>query len=308
MQKRSDYIDIILGLDDQKTADLLQVVYERDYGAIALSHIDNHPRILNYLDQAPYNLLPSNNFHGRRRYSLMDLLWIGIITECRKFGMEKEQLFTLKNHLWGTDAEVIVNEVSKNKKEVEKMLQGQGLNSIQAKALADELLKNKEKILELSTTRLLQFTLSAIHSREPHYFLITMHGECITYTENNFETLRKQNTFFIDFFRKPHLSICLNEILGFFISKEFIEDKLKESFFTNQEWEVINLVRQPNTTSLTIMFRNNKPEEYSITKKTKVAVEARLTEVMSKCGYDKLEVITNDGHFVYGIKTTRGKL
>jgi hypothetical protein len=125
--------------------------------------------------------------------------------------------------------------------------------------------------------------------------------------EKNF-TVQLNNALFKNFFREPHLSICLNSIISFFLSRDYIKDTLKQTIFSKQEWDIIELIRKERPQSVTIYFNEQgETESFDVTKKVHLQLEARFSEIMTKGGYEKMEIVTQAGKIVHAKKTKKQK-
>lgn len=309
MKQTVDPINELFDLNDEGYLNLGQIIYQRDYTADALSFLANHSRILNYWGDGEYDLLPENTTSGRRKFSFLDLIWLGIVKELRDFGLEKENIYTLKKELLDTsDSVELVKLLHTNRQEVEQSLREQlGANTLQVKAIVEELLQKQHSLSELNFNRLYHLAMTALVKKEPVYLLVNKEGSHCPLVEKSFTGLLSVPSF-TNFFRSPHLSICLNHIISFFLSKDYIKDNLKQSLFSKQEWQIIELIRKERPQSVTIYFNDGgEPESFEVTKKVYVALEARLSEIMARGGYEKLEVVTQNGKPIYAKKTKKMK-
>lgn len=310
MKNASSHSLDFLGLKEADYEELKNLIYEKDYSSEALSFIGNHSRILNYWSEGEYDLLPADPERKRRRFSFLDLVWLGIVKELRDFGMEKAALHSLKKNLCeSSSADLLIEMSTNNRKEMETLLARQmGLNSMQTRALVDQLIQKQEAIKQLQASRLHTSTLTVLTTRQPFYFLINKKGEVVDLVEANFsDTLADPE--YRSFYRAPHLSVCLNEVVGFFLSKPYIKDSLRQLVFTPAELTLIEAIRKEKPKTFTIHFEEGgKPESYEVTKKVYVELEARLYEIITKKGYHKMELVTKDDKVLYALKTQKHKL
>ena len=286
------------------------LLYQKDYTADALSFLSNHSRILNYWGEGAHDLLPTKTNEGRRKFSLLDLIWLGIVKEARDFGMEKEAIYKLKQELLDTsDIEGFASVARTNRKLMEQTLREQlGYNALQAKQAIDTVLANQSTIKELKQSRLFNIVINALNNREPIYLLVNKEGSHCPLLEKIFTHLLSTPAF-TDFYRSPHLSICINQIIGFFLSKEYIKDHVKQTLFSKQEWLIIETIRKERPKSVSIHFTDSgATETFEVTKKIYVSLEARISEIMARGGYEKLELVTQNGKPVYALKTEKVKL
>jgi hypothetical protein len=78
---------------------------------------------------------------------------------------------------------------------------------------------------------------------------------------------------------------------------------------SEKEWKLIELVRSSSPKSIKVHFDDSSGiTMVEITRKKKVSIEARLTEIIVKGGYERIELITQDGKPVYFESTEKIKL
>ena len=310
MKRTREDINNPFDVSEDDARELGFILYQKDYTADALSFLSNYSRILNYWGEGTHDLLPPKTNEGRRRFSLLDLIWLGIVKESRDFGMEKEAIYKLKEELFDTsDIEGFTSVVKTDRALMEQTLRDQfGINSLQAKAMIDDILEKQATIRELKLSRLFSLVANALKNREPLYLLVNKEGSHCPLLEKIFPHLLAVPAF-TDFFRKPHLSICINQIIGFFLSKDYIKDSVKQALFSEQEWKIIETIRKEKPKMVTIYFTDGGvTETIEVTKKIYISLEARISEIMARGGYEKLELVTQNGKPVYALKTKNIKL
>lgn len=310
MKQQTTPINDPFSVSEEDARELGDILYQKDYSADALSFLNNHSRILNYWGEGAHDLLPPKTNEGRRKFSFLDLIWLGIVKESRDFGMEKEAIYKLKQELFDTsDIEGYVSVATTDRALIEQTLRDQqGYDALQAKAAVDFILAKKDEIKERKQSRLYNLIIISLNSREPLYLLVNKEGSHCPMLEKLFSHLLADPKF-IDFYRQPHLSICINQIIGFFLSKDYIKDSLKQTLFSKQEWQIIETIRKEKPKSVSIHFTDGgATENFEVTKKIYVSLEARLSEIIAKGGYEKLEIVTQNGKPVYALKTKKVKL
>ncbi|GAA4334485.1 hypothetical protein [Flaviaesturariibacter amylovorans] len=311
MSENASPIDHILNVGEQEYTELAEMLYQKDYATEALSFIDNHARILHYWKVGAYNLLPDDATNSaRRRYSFLDLIWLGIVKELRDFGMEKEAIAKLKNDLLDTSStSILYNQINQNPAEIKDALQKQlGLNSIQVNAMLEVMLSHKDEVLRRQSTYLLIYVKYVLTRKSPLYLLVGKDGSHVPFEEST-DLDHPGNQLIKNAKRSAHISLCINKIVGFFLAKEFIQEKILSEVYTKEERKILELIRSEMPRSITVHFKSDgKMKQVEITHDLKVNAAARLSEIILAGGYEKIEIITENGKPVACKKIQKHKL
>ena len=303
-------LENILNFSDSEYQQFGLLLFQKDYSSEALSFIQNHARTLNYWGEGQHNLLPlSEEAQKRRRYSFMDLVWLGIVQELREMGMEKEEIFTLKESLLApTTTQKFIKSVQKDKAAtIEVFTKHLGLNPLQAQGMLEKILAYESQLEALQLTPLYEYVIWALARKTPLYLLIDNEGRYCTFYEERIEDLRQEPI--KTFFRNPHRCILLNGVVSHFVASSHIRDDIKEKVFSPQEWRIIELIRKEKPQSVTIDYgKEGEVEVITITKQVHIKLEARLSEIMAKGGYEKIEVKTQNGKIATAKKSVKHKL
>lgn len=107
----------------------------------------------------------------------------------------------------------------------------------------------------------------------------------------------------------PHLRIPLMSLIV-----QFIEDKSKLEYvekyalLSPKEMEILRHIRNGDFETITIQLRNNEPIRIEGTRKIKIDDSARISELLAKKAYEKIEMVTQEGTITYATKTSKTKL
>ncbi|WP_121353409.1 MerR family transcriptional regulator [Flavisolibacter nicotianae] len=281
---------------DEKVVEIAWILTQKDYTSEALAYINNHSRTLNYWSEGEESLLPEEN-PGHHRFSFHDLVWLGLVKEFRDLGVSKRQLFKLKQDLLAkTDAEFLYQKLQENRSAMEAVLLQSGVAPDGVKALIDFTLQNKRSFTEYQATYLLSLINSALYLKRSLFVLLNKEGEMHLLLENEFKNGLQNDQEFLDFFKSPHLSVHLNSVIGFFLSKDYIQDSLKEAVFSKDEWKIIQTIRNEKPDAITVKFSGDGHVEHmEVTKKKKVQLEARLSEIIAAGSYETITIVTQNG-------------
>ncbi|HUC82812.1 MAG TPA: hypothetical protein VMR70_18025 [Flavisolibacter sp.] len=280
---------MLADLDIQSLAPLFQ----KDYSQEAMSFLSNYHRILNYWGEG-VNVLPPQLEEGkRRRFSFFDLVWLGIVRELRDFGVEKEKIAVLKGELLSPpDHKEVAKQLKQSRKEVEEVLsKNYGVGTDQIRPILDEYLSRQLEIQKLSFSLLSIYIYYVVGRKSDVYLLIDKKGNHQFHSPDFTLSEVKDGA-------RPsmgsHICISLKEVIHFFVSLPLIKDEVKRQLLAEKEWQLIEHSRKEGLTSIKVIYNGEGGmKTLEITQKKKVSVEARLTEVLLKGGYERIEINTN---------------
>ncbi|NTS39780.1 MerR family transcriptional regulator [Flavisolibacter sp. BT320] len=289
----------VFPVSEKEVYELAEALLQKDYTTEALSYIKNPSRTLNYWGEGEENLLPGES-PGHHRFSFQDLVWLGIVKELRDLGMSKRTLFQLKQELMvPVNAGFVYDKLLNNRKELETYMLEKGGSKKDVHDFLDFLLQNKETFLKEKQTLLMNHIYDVVIRKTSLYLLINKEGHHEVLYSEEFRR-GEYDRAFEAFFNAPHLSIHLNSILGFFLSKDYIQDSLKETVLTKDEWKIIQTIRKEKPDSIEVKFSvEGKVESLEVTKLKKVQIEARLIEIIAAGGFETITIKTQNGKPVY---------
>ena len=173
--------------------------------------------------------------------------------------------------------------------------------------MLEKILAAQSQLEALQLTPLYEYVIWALARKTPLYLLIDNQGRYCTFYEERIEDLREEPI--KSFFRNPHRCILLNMVVSHFVASSHIRDDIKEKVFSPQEWRIIELIRKEKPQSVTIDYgKGGEVEAITITKQVYIQLEARLSEIMAKGGYEKIEVKTQNGKIAIAKKSVKHKL
>ncbi|RYZ59769.1 MAG: hypothetical protein EOO14_08025, partial [Chitinophagaceae bacterium] len=271
-----DLVPSIFGMSDELTTEIVLILTKKDYTSEALSFLKNHSRTLNYWGEGEENLLPGES-PGHHRFSFHDLVWLGIVKELRDFGVSKSNIFRLKQEFLSVlDNSIVYEKLIQDKDSAEAFFTDAGFPSKDARELIEFLAKNKSAFIAYQHTFLLTLINNILFLKSSLYLLVNKSGESIVLQEKELQRGLSANREFYAFYKAPHISVHLNSIIGFFLSKDYIQDSLKETVLTKDEWKIIQTIRKEKPDSIEVKFSvEGKVESLEVTKLKKVQLEAR---------------------------------
>lgn len=251
-------------------------------------------------------LLPSNKKKGWHRFSLTECIWLKIIQNLRELNLPLETIKQIKEDLFHkTDLEHILEN-----KEILDFLK----NFIQEKERETftEIINSKELkeiISAQQLTSLDSIVMDLIFTRSNFRLLFTKDGHLMLH-KDNYEDYLETIPEYREMLKSTHISISLNRVFAD-ITKELIEDEdLKNlQILTDQELEIIDIIREKGTKKIEIYFgKDEKPELLKITKQNILVSETRLKELILVGGYQDIKITTEKGKIVNFENTKKIKL
>ncbi|WP_121354760.1 helix-turn-helix domain-containing protein [Flavisolibacter nicotianae] len=283
----------------------LAPLFTKDYSQEALSFLKNYHRVLNYWAEGIDILPPQLEEGKRRRFSFFDLVWLGIVRELREYGMEKEKIAVLKEELFAPfDNKEVLRQLKLTRKETEAQLAKMyGVATSVVKPILDEYFQKQADIQALGYSKLSIYLYNVLGTRLPFSLWVSKEGKHRLVFQN------KDGILFMGDEGGPmetsYLMISLNGVMGFFAGLELVSDTVRQAVLTQEEWQLIQETRKEGLKSITVHFKDGKPQTLESTRRKKIAMEARLTEVLLKGGYENLTIVTEKGQIVYAEKTTK---
>lgn len=294
-------VENVFHLSEEEQLRLGELLFEKNYSSEALSFMDNHLRTLSYWGSEVNILPPTDPQEKRRKYSFVDLVWLGVVRELRRFGMEKDKILVLKEALYSTsDSSGLLDLIKSNRKRAEALLMQQfGANALQIKTMVDYLLSKEHDLAARNYTHLYHCVMTTLVRRVPFSLLITPEGDHCPFDHSQLEVLL-QNDEFLRYFRSHHLSVSLSDVVSFFLSTPYIQDDLKQRVFTPEEWNLIEHIRKEKPLSIKVDFsEDGRVETIEVTRKVYASLEQRLSELIAKGTYGKIEVLYRNGQPVF---------
>jgi len=288
----------------------LSLLFQKDYTTDAFSFIQNHHRIINYWGDG-VNLLPPAYEEGkRRRFSFFDLIWLGIVRELREFGMEKEKIAVLKEELLNPPPHSdLIKMYRTHQKEMEALFKkSSGISTEELRGVMEIYMTRQSDIQRLAHSLLCVYLVYTLGFGTDVRILVSKTGTHLPFYEGaggDISFMKENNTVY----QSSHLSISLRDVISFFAAMPYVKDEVKQHVLSETEWQLIEIIRDRKPREVKVKF--NSEEQMTlveVTKRKKVSVEARLTEILVKGAYETIEVVTQDGRVEYVESRERIKL
>ena len=261
-------------------------------------------------------LFAKSDINKWRRFNLVELTWIRIISNLRKLNVGLKTLAAIKQQLFNEfslaelGAKLNKEEIIKEIKEFDK--------SFEESFLDQQLLKQALEQIKTSVFEITLFNLFLQHQTLSLIISLKLDSEEVEKTEDeifmtiiNFEMLEEQLKIpnYFDPLSKSFISVSLNSILEDVLCKASLIKLSNLFLLTNEEKVVIELIREKKYKSVAVKFNKELRPDYAITIEEKnINPTSRVLDLLSKHAYETLEVKTQDGKIMYFQNTTKIKL
>jgi DNA-binding transcriptional MerR regulator len=293
-----------------------------EFSAIAISKefivqdVEISSRVFNHWVKEGIVDVTASNTRVVHTFNLVELIWLKLIKRLRDFGYPIEKLKILKDFLI---TPYDFGSLLKNLTKAEKV---KFLKRIDKAFLKDDSEKQKlkktveiefESIRENDPSLKICFMFMIITEfllyRRDVRLLIDLNAKFVIDTGDvdnfNLENEMKQ----IEFDGESYLNISLISLFRSIVMDEKNIKYIKENRLLNEnELHILSLLREGKAKSITIKFKNQKPNIIEVTQEQKIYAEARLSEVMLNRGYQDIIIKTENGNIAVTNITTKKKL
>jgi DNA-binding transcriptional MerR regulator len=256
-----------------------------------IGHFNLSPRDANYWDKQ--GLLPTVKGTGlRRKYDLVQGMWIKLIQQMRSLGISLSTINKMKEDL--LKSEVDIDEWKKEDvtRVVEELNKRLGSN-FEAEHILKEI--GKEKPSFFSTVIMV-----AIIFRKPMYCLVNKDGKYFVYSPRTHHLLAEMHGEFHEFLSQPYISLSITEaykdLVQYWAPKKFMANI---SILSDTEKKILHFLRSKEINSITIRYKDGKPDLLEVEERNEITLEQRFIDVIAKNGFQKISVATRNGKIVH---------
>ena len=312
-------------LDIMSEDDLLDILNDavelKKGGQFIMKDLEITSRVFNHW--AIKGLVPNISKVGdyRFEFSFLDLIWFNIVKELREYGYPLEKIKIVKDILLEP---ILLNETlenlsnKKNKKKImnhEDLLGDEFKGRIEViKEIEKEIFSKKENPdgfrLDFSIAPLTLIIGRFLLDRADVRILIDNEGNVFSCPKKSIINENLSDLMVEDGFdSESYISISLFKFLKNFIQKkENLEFIISNKFLTENELQILSLVRDGKANSITIKFDGQKPKFIEYTQEKKLYAESRISDVLIKRGYQDIIIKTQDGNIAFSNVTIKKKL
>lgn len=316
---KNNFLDSLFEPKDiESFIESLEKVSELNFSqSFVIRDIDISSRTMNHWCQM--GLMPSkqrttgSTFH----FNFYELIWFHIVKELREYGYPISKINLVKEILLTPFdlSEFFRNLTPKEVSLLRKRISRMKLDNEEVKreftSFLFDALENEEELknpvlVSIMTLMVNQF----IFYRDEVNLLIDANGIAIPiYESEKDDPIYDSIMADAGFDTESYIRISLNKFFRKFILDRTHFDFVRNNNILNEnEAHILSLVREGKAKSITIRFKDQKPYLLEISREKKVQVEARLSEVLLKGGYEDISLKTANGNIVVSNFVTKEKL
>lgn len=238
------------------------------------------------------------------KFSFVDLIWIKIIYELRLLNFPIRKIKIVKDALLKKKSLPEFFGLKSNEEIANFYCKLWQINSDDREKFI-KLFSSKENLNSIKATcfSVLFFNIFIfIKARENSKMLIFNTGETFPFVYESHESI--ELTELLE--KETYISIPMFKLISNFIDDERNNNFIsKAQILNDNELKILFLLRHGKYDSMTIHFKNGIPFVIEPTKRMKLSKDNKLSEILLKRGYEKIEVVTQDGNITYSPKTTK---
>lgn len=281
--------------------DFKQLDKTLDEPRFVISQLGITARDASYWDKQ--GILPDLKGKGaRRRYDLIQSVWIRLIPQMRRLGIGIATIKLLKEEVFNPDTTYydIIKDKNKVKELMEQLKKIMGDNFDKDKVekiLESDKVKNDSKNLSFNLFR--YGLMMVILFKKNISLLVTEKGYFTMYSlERHNELLTKDPNYKL-IINSPHFSISLSEAYA-----DLVKSWKEEPFFeqitivSDGELKILNALKEPELKSVTIKFKDGELDLIEKVKENDVDLGSRFMDVICKNGYQTVTIKTRAGKIV----------
>lgn len=264
-----------------------------------ISDLNINPRDATYWDKK--DILPKLKTKSttRRKYTLVQAIWIKIIQQLREFDISLKQIKKIKESILGQ--EVNMRDLWENE-EVRSVVEKLALQSGKTSEELHKLMNDIQTQEEMEKEHINYFEmaiLSTMINRRDVSYLIFKDAECLIYSFDKHNRFVKEIEGFNSLIKQPHISISISKAYSQLITEWSEEDWFKDiSIVTSEEQKIIDLLRDEKTAELKIYKKGNQLDRViQVSKENKIALED-FADYIVKNGYQTVKISTRQGKVV----------
>lgn len=281
--------------------------YEKDFPQLEetlteprflISELGVSARDATYWDKQ--GILPETKGIGaRRKYDLVQSIWIKLIQQLRSFGVPISLIKKVKDELLNFNINLTsLFETPKVKEVIQAIIEAGGYDGKLEDIINSGNIKNllKDESIDLFKT----IIKSIVIFRKPISILVLKEGQIIPYAPEQHNYKNEFNETIKEALNKPHISLSIttaySELVQDWSSKPFFEEI---SLLSTKEIEIFNAIREPNLKSVKIKYSGGEIDLMEVVKNEKISTDKKFLEVISSNGFHTITVKSRNGNIVH---------
>lgn len=251
---------------------------------------------------------------GRRKYNILEYVWIKIIEQLLSFGVSIDAIRMVKEHLiMDTGVKELLLSIIENQKGYNENPELQEI--VDLLELDRDIIEPNELVkfldsedLNMAQTVLGGLIYGAFTDRVDYHLVINQNGSSVI----SFGVPNRENIAFDYILNAPYLAIPIKSIIADFLTKEelglFEEKDMLELTFA--ERQVIEQLRKGNLISLLVKFNQNKEISLIETEENIDIKQAqgKLVDFIMRNNYQEINYKTQDGKITCLRRKTKHKV
>ncbi len=231
-----------------------------------------------------------------KKFDLIEYVWLKMIMQMRKFNLSLEMIKRVKENLIQEIPVSEALEVNEVLDALMKLAKEDKRDEVR-KVLQDQDMMTR---FQSQTINLFELLIMDIVSFYNSFSIFICAEQVIPVKYSSLEHIDSY-TSFNSIFTSSFISISISEILrDFMLSDLGIKRKQKLALLTDEEEQVLKVLREDNLKSVTVKYGiNQKIDLLEIAKIEKVDKRARLMDFIMTNGYQDITIKTQNGEIVY---------
>jgi DNA-binding transcriptional MerR regulator len=228
----------------------------------------------------------------RRKYDLVQSVWLKLIQQMRSLGIGLNTIKELKDNLLEPKIDL---------SQLEPEILSKILTEIATKH--DSPMSAEQLLLEMKENGPSIFksaVLATVVYRKRLHCIVNKDGEYILYDSFKHKELQSKYSEFAEFVSQPYFCISIAEAYHSLVNewspKPFIQTI---SLLSDTELEILDYIRKKNVNSINIRYKDGKPDLLEIDERYNISIEQRFLDVIAKNGYQNITVKTRTGKIVH---------
>ncbi|MFM7666740.1 MAG: MerR family transcriptional regulator [Bacteroidota bacterium] len=267
---------------------LLDELLESKY---SINDLKITPRDATYWDKQ--GILPIIKGLGmRRKYDIVQSIWIKLIQQMRSLGISLNKIKKLKENLLEPKIDLsMINPTTLHNliDEVKKKYD----DSMTLEQLLARLEENKPSLFK-------SIVLATIIFRKSIHCIVNKDGVYIIYDSHRHQELLSKEKEFAEFVSEPYFCISFSEAYRSLINEWAPKPFLKEiSLLSETELKILELIKRRDINSITVRYKEGEPYLLEVDEKNEIFMEQRFLDVIAKNGFQKISVTTRNGKIVH---------
>ena len=293
-------LDFTLDPNNEEQIKLSELLLTKEYSKEALLYIPNLARTLNIYKAYKPNLSVLPERPKKSKFTFVELVWIKMVFELRKFGLDFDLIRELKDFLFKSiENAALLNELEKKQEELDSMfinlspVEKEMFNKALKKTLSSDI-----SYRQLSLSHLLIIIVNCVVNKMPVDFRLYLNGRIDLHSDLPDGDLIKEIKD-PELLNKSFISLSLTEIICFYLDKPVINPSLKKNMFSKDELLILETIKNENPKSITVEFNaDNTIDLIKVKKQNNVNINQRLSEILLSNAYEEVTITTQQGKIV----------